>query len=175
MRKAVGAMFILLLLASCGTTSVAVGAPHTPGELEITEPSQVTVDFFQDNQRIGGINLRAGSGEGDHVPFFVELPLVPDQDYRLDSLTLEFVGDGVKPLIMLAPSPGTLAESISFSRVESAVLLQVADTGIYGDSTIRFEMLASREAFGGDGIRLHANLRFGRGEVEADLVLQPAQ
>ena len=173
MRKALAATIVMLLLAACGSAPITAGPPHTPGSPGITNGGDVSLDFLQNGERIGGLNVRAGSGDRELVRFFVELPFA-GQDYRLDSITLELTGEGVQPLIMLEPSQGTLTENISFSRVDSTVRLVVPDTDRHGDGTILFNLLASRDAFGTNGIRLHADLRFGAGDAEADLVIRLA-
>ena len=169
MRMGAAALLMVLLLAACGQSAV------TAGEVRSDTPGEAAVDFFQDGDRVGHLFARVQSTEKtDLVRFFVEVPIVADEDYRLDSLTLEFVSDAIQPLIMLEPSNGSLTQDIDFFRVDSAVRLAVPDTGHAGDGTVLFNFLANTEAFGENGLRLHAKLKFGAGEGEAALVIQPA-
>ncbi len=92
----------------------------------------VAVDFFQDDDRLGSIYIRTQAANGDFVRFFIEVPIIADQDYRLDAVEFEFISDAIEPLIMLEPAHGTLTQDISFTRVDSMVRLSIPDTGRHG-------------------------------------------
>lgn len=174
MRMTAGALVILLFAAACSSSAIIAGPPHTPGAADVTNPGEVTVDFFQTNELVGRINVRSSSGVGEYVHITIEVPIVPDQDYRLDSATFEFRSDVIEPLIMLAPGGRALTEGIIFSRIEpGTVRLEVPDTGAHGDGTMRFEFLAGRDAIGSDGMRLHASLQFGAGDAQIDMLILP--
>ena len=68
----------------------------------------VAVDFFQDDDRLGSIYIRTQEAHVDLVRFFIEVPIIDDQDYRLDAVKFEFMSDVIQPLIMLAPSGRTI-------------------------------------------------------------------
>ena len=63
MRNPIGFILILLLLAACSSSPITAGPPHTPGSPGITNAGEVSLDFLQDGERIGGLNVRAGSGD----------------------------------------------------------------------------------------------------------------
>ena len=165
---------IVLLTVACSSAPVTAGPPHTPGVAGVTDPAEVTVDLFQSDQLVGRINVRSTAGGGDFVRLLVQMPIVPDQDYRLDSLMFEFRTDVIQPQILLQPANGTLTEEISFRRIDSAVRFVVPDTGAHGDGTVLFEFLVGRDAFGSSGLRLHVELQLNAGDAETDLVILPA-
>lgn len=173
MPKTLSTMALVLLLAACGSSPITTSEPQTSANTEGVEPGDLSVDFVQDGERIGSLFVRANSTAPDLVPFLIEMPYI-GEGYRLDAITLDFTGEGVMPLIMLEPAPGTLTENVTFSRIDSTVRLAIPDTGKHGDGTILLNMLASRAAFGASGIRLHANLAFGSGDAVADVVIELA-
>ncbi|PKB71254.1 MAG: hypothetical protein BZY87_06470 [SAR202 cluster bacterium Io17-Chloro-G6] len=162
---------LVLLLAGCGQASIKSGTPHTSGDSEF---GAVAVDFFQDNNHVGKMYIRTQPAIGNFVSFFIEVPYIGDQDYRLDSVEFEFLSDVIQPLIMLEPSQGALTEDISFTRVNSMVRLSIPDTGQAGNGTVLFDFLGGKEVFDGNGLRLHAELGFGAGDAVADLRIEPA-
>ena len=161
---------LVLLLAGCGQASITSGAPYSSGTPDVVD---VAVDFFQDDDRVGELYVNTRGANGDFVSFFIEVPVIGDQDYRLDSVEFEFMSDVIQPLIMLKPSGGTLTQDISFTRIDSMVRLSVPDTGRHGDGTVLFDFLAAKEVFEGNGLRLHAELGFGAGDAVADLLIEP--
>ena len=107
-----GIVMFGLVMAGCGQASLTVVVPATSGE-----PGGDSVDSQDgDGNTAGRLFVRTGNSNPDgYVPFFVEIPIVPDQDYRLNSILLEFVSEAVQPSILLEPSapPG---RRIEFSR-----------------------------------------------------------
>ena len=162
---------MVLLLAGCGQGSITRSEPYTSGTPDVVD---VAVDFFQDDDRVGSLYIRTQEAYGDLVRFLIEVPIIDDQDYRLDAVKFEFMSDAIQPLILLAPSGGTLTKDISFTRVDSIVRLSVPDTGRHGDGTVLFNFLAGKDVFEGNGLRLHAELEFGAGNAVADLLIDPA-
>ena len=161
---------IVMLLVGCSQASITSGAPHSSGTPDVVD---IAVDFFQDNDLVGKLYIRTQGVHGDLVSFFIEVPVVGDEDYRLDGLEFEFMSDAIQPLIMLEPSSGALTEDISFTRVDSTVRLSVPDTGRAGNGTVLFNFLAGADVLGGDGLRLQAELEFGAGTAVADLLIKP--
>ncbi len=162
---------MVLVLAACGQASITSGAPYSSGTRDVVD---VAVDFFQDHDRVGKLYIRTREAHGNLVRFLIEVPIVADSDYRLDTVDFEFMSDLIQPLIMLEPSGGTLTQDISFTRVGSMVRLSVPDTGQHGDGTVLFNFLAEKEVFAGHGLWLHAELGFGAGDAVADLLIEPA-
>ena len=170
-KSAIAVGALVLLLAGCVQASITSGAPHTPGD---SADGEVVVDFFQNEDQVGKLYVRTQTTESDLVRFFIEVPYIGVQDYRLDAVKFEFVSDVIQPLIMLEPSSGALTKDIGFTRIDSMVRLSVPDLGQAGDGTVLFEFLAGKEVFAGNGLRLHAELEFGAGDAVADLVIVPA-
>ena len=170
-KSAIAMGVMVLLLAGCGQASITSGAPQS---LRDSEAGEVVVDFFQNDDQVGKLYIRTQAAESDLVRFFIEVPHIGGQDYRLDAVKFEFVSDVIQPLIMLEPSSGALTQDIGFTRIDSMVRLSVPDLGQAGDGTVLFGFLAGREVFAGNGLRLHAELEFGAGDAVADLVIVPA-
>ena len=161
---------LVLLSAGCGPATITSGAPYSSGTPDVVD---VAVDFFQDDDRVGELYVNTRGANGDFVSFFIEVPVIGDQDYRFDSVEFEFMSDVIQPLIMLKPSGGTLTQDISFTRIDSMVQLSVPDTGRHGDGTVLFDFLAGKEVFDGNGLRSHAELGFGVGDAVANLLIEP--
>ena len=159
---------MVLLLAGCGQAPITSGAPHKSGQSDVVDAA---VDFFQDDDRVGSLYIRTQEAHLDLLRFFIEVPMIAQQDYRLDAVQFESMSDAIEPLIMLEPAHGTLTQDISFTRVDSMVRLSVPDTGRAGDGTVLFKFLAGKEVFDGNGLRLHAGLVFGAGDAVADLLI----
>ncbi len=160
-----------LVIAGCGQASLIALAPATSGE-----PGDVSVDFQDDDGNAAGrLFVRTGNSNPDgYVPFFVEFPIIGDQDYRLNSILLEFVSEGIQPSILLEPSGGLFGRGIEFSRSgPNVVQLHITDTGRQGDGTILVRFLAENTTFGQGGLRLNARLKFGKGIGEASLTINP--
>ena len=166
---------LLLLTAGCAQAPIRPGEPYNPGGSQATAPTEIAVDLFQDGDvLVGTMYARVDSpSPAGYVRFLVEFPYI-GQDYRLDSLRLELISEAVQPTIMMEPSTGGLMDDINFSRSNSTVQLHIPDTGRHGDGTILLKFVAERQAFGEDGLRLHAELGLGRGDAEADLIIKPA-
>ena len=161
---------MVLLLAGCGQASITSSAPQTSADSQYGE---VVVDFFQNDDQVGKLYVRTQAVIGDFVLFLIEVPIIDDPDYRLDSVEFEFRSEVIQPLIMVEPSGGTLTQGISFTRVDSMVRLSVPDTGRHGDGTVLFKFLAGKEIFDGNKLQLHAELGFGSGDAVADLLIEP--
>ena len=168
--SAISVVTMVLLLAGCGQASITSGAPYSSGTPDVVD---VAVDFFQDDDRVGELYVNTQGANGDFVSFFIEVPIIGEQDYRLDSVGFEFTSDVIQPLILLEPSSGMLIQDISFTRVDSMVRLSVPDTGRHGDGTVLFNFLAGKEVFKGNGLRLHAELGFRAGDAVANLIIDP--
>ena len=93
--------------------------------------------FLQDDDRVGSLYIRTQEAHGDLVRFLIKVPIIADQDYRLDAVEFEFMSDVIEPLIMLEPAHGTLTQDISFTRVDSMVRLSVPDTPVARGARIR--------------------------------------
>jgi len=168
---ALGAVVPLaLLLVGCGQAALTAQPPATSG-LE----GNVSVDFLGDNGGIvGRVFVRAGKSNPDgYIPFFVEVPIIPDQDYRLNSIALEFVSETIEPSILLEPSGDLLGRGIEFSTSGSTVRLLMPDTGRHSDGTILVRFLAVNTTFGERGLQLTTKLKFGKGIGEARLTINP--
>ena len=168
MANIVFALVLVLLLTACSQP------PVSAGEVRSDAAGETAVDFFQEGERIGGLFVRAGSARNGFVSFLVEMSYA-GSDYRLDSLTLEFRSEAPAPTIMLEASSGSLTENISFHRLDGDhTRLAIPDTGQSGDGTVLLEFMASADAFGANGQRLHAELGFGVGDAATSLVIRPA-
>jgi len=161
---------LALFMAGCGKASLTVVVPATPGE-----PGDISVDFQDDDGNTAGrLFVRTGNSNPDgFVPFFVEMPFIPDQDYRLNSILLEFVSEAIQPSILLEPEGALFGRGIEFTRSGTTVQLHIPDTGRHGDGTILIRFLAENTTFGEGGLRLNARLKFGKGIGEASLTIKP--
>ena len=149
-----------LVMAGCGQASLTALAPASGG------PGDISVDFQgDDGSTAGRLFVRTGNSNPDgYVPFFVEFPIIGDQDYRLNSILLEFVSEAIQPSILLEPSGGLFGRGIEFSGSgPNVVRLHIPDTGRKGDGTILVRCLAENTAFGEVGLGLKARLKFGHG------------
>ena len=154
----IGTLIVLMIVATgYGQTSLATGALYGPAGSGL-----VSIDFLQEGIPVGHLNVASSSISTDaHVRFFVEIPIVPVQDYRLDSFDLEFVSDALQPSIMLEPSGDLLGHGIEYTNSGSTVRLHVPATRSLGDGTILVRFLADKMAFGDHGLHLNAKLTSG--------------
>jgi len=161
---------LALVMAGCGQASLTVVVPAPSGE-----PGDISVDFQDDDGNTAGrLFVRTGNSNPDgFVPFFVEIPFIPDQDYRLNSILLEFVSEAIQPSILLEPEGALFGRGIEFTRSGTTVQLHIPETGRHGDGTILIRFLAENTTFGQGGLRLNARLKFGQGIGEASLAIKP--
>ena len=73
-----------------GKNGDSAGAPQS---LRDSEAGEVVVDFFQNDDQVGKLYIRTQTAESDLVRFFIEVPHIGGQDYRLDAVKFEFVSD----------------------------------------------------------------------------------
>jgi hypothetical protein len=157
------------MMAACGQSTLTTVVPESS-----REQGDATA-YFQDGNGniVGEVFVRSGSSAPDgYVPFLVEIPIVPDQDYRLNSFTLEFTSEMDLPSIFAEPS-GDLLNGMEFSRTGRVVRLSVPNAGSRGESTVLVRFLAEKTAFSGGGLQLNATLKLKKGTGEASLMIKP--
>ena len=86
--SAIAGATMVLVLAACGQASITSGAPHTSMTPDVVD---VEVDFFQDDDRVGSLYIRTEVTQGDLVHILIEVPIIAEEDYRLNAVVFELV------------------------------------------------------------------------------------